>query len=243
MKTLLLTIALAAALFSTTTQTASAAPEVTVKSYVADSYLAFGNGAKLSDDFALQTDVFALFPSGFYVDLWFSKSFAKTSATNFGNEVDLGFGYSKTWNGWGFDAGVAYFNEPHLSKLGDGDIIYSHVRITHEIFAGVTATAAWENYANMPGTEIDGGNLYGFTFSRNFKVTEKLTFCASAGVAYDDGGYGFEAGIFFRGNAGFEWKVNDSVTLLPISANWYIPTEKNSCDSDAMLMSGIVVKF
>jgi hypothetical protein len=243
MKTLLLTIAVAAAFLAAATQPASA-ETTTLKMLLADKYITFGNGAVNSAQPVIQADIFISFDTGFYIDLWGSGSFGDKVKNNLGNEIDLGVGWSHTWDSkWLLDLGTTYFDEPVVGKFGAGDILYSHVKVSHPLAAGIQVSAVWENYANMPHTGIEGGNLYALLFSRDFPVTDSVTFSLSAGPVYDDGGYGLESGILFRGNATLEWKVSEKFSIIPVTVNWYAPTMKDARQTDAMWMTGFSVKL
>jgi len=50
-------------------------PSVSVRSVVASKYLAFGQGFVNHDKPVVQTDIFAAFDCGFYIDLWNSTPF------------------------------------------------------------------------------------------------------------------------------------------------------------------------
>lgn len=221
-------------------------PSVTVSSLVSSKYLGFGTGNVLSKDPAVQSDLFVLFKSGIYLDLWNSRSLRGSwDDGSLGNEVD----YQVGWKGslatnLTLNIGVQYFDEPKAFTLGAGDILYPHVFLTRD-FKVLSLTAGFENYTTMPESGFQGGNLISLGAGRSQSLFgEKVGVQASAALVYDTGTLGSGEGFIMRGNLGANWNITKRLTWNVIGINWYVPlTPHDSRVTDAVFTSGLTFRF
>lgn len=225
-------------------------PKVAVTSHLSASnkYLAFGAGIKLSPDPVIQADISFNFDNGIYILLWGSTSLdgnygkTKSGALDFGDEIDLGVGWSGQVEGLSVDIGTTYFDEPMPGSFGANDVLYTHLRVGKTFKCGYTLTGVWENYWAMPNSSLGGGNLVGLEVSKTYKLSEKLSAPIMIGAVYDDGGFGAGTGILIRGAASLSYQINDSLSLDG-GCRWYIPTMDDYRDDDAVFWTGITYKF
>ena len=250
------TLAIAAILFAAANLKATATeeppdrnqwvPAITLNSYVANQYLAFGTGVVLSTSPVIQTNLNLTFPNGVYVNLWASQSTKGNwnNASNLGDEIDYGIG----WKGsiskhLTLDFGFGYFDEPRLGTFGGGDILYTHVFLTRA-FKHFAVTAGFENYIAMPKSGFKGGNLISIGIGKDWSfLNDKIGAHASVAGVYDTGTPGARPGFFIRGNAGADWNVTKRFTLNVIGLNWFLPAASHGTETDAMLWSGATIKF
>lgn len=219
-------------------------PSITMSSYAANKYLAFGTGSVLTKDSVAQTDLFVSFKSGLYVDLWNSRSLTgKWNDGSFGNEVDYGAGWKgSVAKSLILNVGVTYFDEPRAFTLGAGDILYPHAFLTKE-FRLLSVTVGYEDYIAMPGSGFKGGSLVslGASWSRSFG---KASLHASFTGVYDTGTIGTSHGFIARGCAGADWSQNDRLTLNVLGVNWFVPvTPHDKRVSNAMVFTGLTFKI
>lgn len=244
MKTKMLVIVITAAALFTSKASAqgSSGPSVTVGTSVTDKYLASGTGSTLSKDPAVQSDLFVMFPSGAYVDLWNSRSLRGSwDDGSFGNEVDYSVGWKgKMAEGVSLNAMLSYFDEPKAFSLGKGDILYSKAFLTKS-FKPLSVTLGYENYVVMPGSGFHGGNLVSLGTSKGWSVCEdKVALHASAAAVYDFGTLGTSQGVILRGSIGADWKATKSLTVNLIGVNWFIPiTPHDKRSTDAAFSMGV----
>ena len=219
---------------------------VTVSSYVADKYLAFGTGSVLSKDSAIQSDTFVSFRNGAYVDFWNSKSLnGKWNNGSLGNEVDYAVGWKGVVaEGAKLNIGTTYFDESKAFTFGAGDIVYSHVFLTRS-FKSFSVTAGYENYTTMPKSGFHGGNLVSLGTSSHWSFCEgKIGTHVSAVLVYDTGTIGTGHGFIARGNAGLDWNVSKKVSFNLVGANWFMPlTAHDRRTTDAMVYTGLTLNI
>ncbi len=212
---------------------------ITLSSAVADKYLFPATGFALSHNPVVQTDLLLTHKSGFYVDLWNSRSLrGKWDDGSLGNEIDYGIGWNGTLKDLTAHVGVTYFDEPGAFVFGSGDILYSHARIGKD-FKHLTITVGYENYVTMPESGFQGGHLISLTASKNFSfLKDKVSLATSLAGVYDTGTLGSEREFFVRGNVGINWNASKHITLNLISANYFIRRA-----SDVSVASGFTLNF
>jgi opacity protein-like surface antigen len=228
------------------------AADVTVSSGLANRYLAFGNGAVLSDHPAAQSDLSIAFQNGFYVDLWNSAPVGsfKTEGSDFRNELDYGVGYSTQIKGFNVDLGLTYFDEPTLLKLAVDDEWYAHLKIGHDItFDGpfgkepITVFGTYENYKTTGGTAYEGGSLFGIGLSKS-QESQNCTLNVSQTIVYDDGGFGLNEGFLIKWFAELNWKVTEHFSLVAPQVTFYLPLNSdNRPDPEAVIYAGAKYHF
>lgn len=241
--TLLFIVSMSVGLFqSTALAQEGTGPSITVGSYVADKYLAFGTGSVLSEDPVIQTDVFVLFKNGVYVDLWNSRSLKGSwDDGSFGNEVDYGLGWKgSVGKGLSLNIGATYFDEPRAFTLGAGDILYTRAFLTKECKL-LSVTLGYENYVAMPGSGFKGGNLVSIGASKSWSSREgKLGMRASVVGVYDTGTIGTDDGFILRGGVGIDWRASKRLTFNLIGVSWFVPvTAHDKRTRNVMAYSGI----
>ncbi|MEN9604641.1 MAG: hypothetical protein RJB39_326 [Candidatus Parcubacteria bacterium] len=243
--TLLLALLFGLGLNTSATAEDSAGPTVTTKLFINDSYQAFGAGITLWNDTCLQAEIGVAFNNGVYLFLWGSSDLEGRPGSSLGDEYDFGVGWGGKLGDWNVDIGVTYFDEPHLGRVarfGPEDILYTHIKVGRDIGKGWTASAGFENYSTTHNTGYNGGNLASLEVAKTFKLTKKWSMPFSVAAVWDDGGFGFEEGLLFRGNLNFEYQLNASTTLSA-GGRFYVPTMNDARDNEAMLYGGIIVKL
>lgn len=220
-------------------------PGVTVGSYVADKYLAFGTGNALSKDPAIQSDLLISWKNGLFVDLWNSRSLkGKWNDGSLGNEADYQIGWkSSLATNLNLNIGVTYFDESRAFTLGAGDILYTHAYLTKG-FKPLSLTAGYENYITMPKSGFQGGHLISLGVSKyQLLCKNKIGLRASAAGVYDTGTLGSGAGFILRGSAGADWNVSKRLTLNVLGVNCYVPlTPHDKRIANAMFYTGFTFK-
>lgn len=183
---------------------------------VYNQYLAFGSGGTLHDEAVAQGDLTAAFKNGTYASLWFSSSLDGNWGNNAGDEADFIVGWKgDIWEDVNLNAKVFYFWEP---AKGFSDIVYPQVFLSKPI-GSWTATLQAGVYLPIDGSE--GGWLWGPSVSTAFKLSEKWKIPFSAGVLWDDGGFGAEPGFVGNIFTGLNWQMKDDLTISLISATLY----------------------
>lgn len=175
-------------------ETADPPVSVTASFSVASQYLAFGSGIQLSSHPVMQGGLFRSHRRGACVSLWGSEGFDGTYGRrdgqfDFGDELDLGFGWAGSLRGLSVNLSTTYFSEPLPEVLGASDIVSTHLRLGKTWGRKVTLTGIWQNYAPLHGSPCGGGNLIGLELSRPFQLTRSLALPAMAGRGLDDGGW------------------------------------------------------
>lgn len=244
MKTMTLIIALFTALLCN----AAAEPNIISNTSFSDKYLAFGAGIELTKTPVIQSDITVSFDNGLYALLWASSSFDKnygktrSGAIDFGDEIDLGIGWTGKIKGLSVDIGTTYFDEPFPGSFGVNDVLYTHMRVGKTFTCGYTLTGVWENYLTMPHSTPTGGNLVGLEASKTFKLTNKFSTPIMLGAVYDDGGFGAGSGILIRGSATLSYQLN-SETVLNGGCRFYIPTMSDYRKTDVVWWGGVTLSF
>ncbi|HEY0907770.1 MAG TPA: hypothetical protein VGE35_00290 [Candidatus Paceibacterota bacterium] len=244
MKTTLLLVAIAsvALLSSGTSASESKGPSVTVGTLITNKYLASGTGSTLSRDPALQSDLFVMFPNGFYVDLWNSRSLRGSwDDGSLGNEVDYSVGWKgAVAEGASLNVATSYFDEPRAFDLGKGDILYTRAFLTKG-FKLLPVTIGYENYVAMPSSGFRGGSLVSLGSGKSWSgIESKISARVSAAAVYDFGTLGTSSGVIFRGGAGIDWKASKRLTVNLIGANWFVPvTPRDKRSSDVAFSTGV----
>ena len=231
----------------------------TFQSAIGSKYLAFGSGTVLYDRPVIHSDLKIRFENGLYIDLWGSQPANDQWNANFGTEIDLGLGWEGPLSRIGVSGklsdiqvsiGTSYFDEPDLSLLGAGDTLYSHLTLSKNITSlpiPLSVNAEFENYVTMPGTAVNGGNLYSIgasTCLSPFKdrLNGKLVAISSLSLVYDDGGYAMDSGLLLRGFVELDWNVSKRLTTF-VQGLYYAPlTVKDSRELDAMVFVGFRIK-
>lgn len=245
LKTVLFAVAMLAIAFSVK------AASVTFSSGVANQYISFGSGAVLYDENpVLQSDLFVSFENGFYADLWNSKSFVSSWGENLGDELDYGFGWAGSiGGGFTLDIGVTYFDEPTIADFAEGDILYTHVKLSHEIetfsefgLGTLTVSGMFDSYKTLFGTDYDGGNLYGIGANINQVWGKTTSFNLNQVLAYDDGGFGLDDGFIIEWSAGLTHRLSDRTSLVLPSITLYTPLSVHDArETELVLYGGIKV--
>ncbi len=212
-------------------------------------YLSFGSGIELTDKPVLQGDITLNFnKTGLYALVWastsFDSSYRKSSSGNidFGNEINLGVGWSGQVLGLATNAGITYFDEPLLGREGAGDILYTHLKLGKVLGAGYTLSASFENYWALPGSSVGGGNLYGLELSNSWHLASKLTLLATTALVYDDGGFGAGSGLLIRGATTLSYQLTDNLSIDG-GTRFYLPTMSDYRSPDATFFIGASKKF
>lgn len=256
--------ALLGVLFCNTTTTASAADDTRVPVAevqqidtvsttghlsLSSKYLSFGSGIELTDKPVLQGDITLNFDrTGIYALIWASTSFDSSYGKNssgsidFGDEIDLGVGWSGQVLGLATDFGLTYFDEPLIGHEGADDILYTHLKIGKVLADGYTLSASFENYWALPGSALGGGNLYGLELSNSWHLASKLTLSASTTLVYDDGGFGTGSGLLIRGATTLSYQLSDSLSIDG-GCRFYLPTMSDYRSPDATFWFGATKKF
>jgi hypothetical protein len=246
MKKLILVIAFVSAVFGALSANAAQnnGPTVIGKLGFANQYLAFGSGSVLDPDPAMQSLLLVLYPNGWNWSLWNTTNFKKWNST-LGSEVDYGFG----WNGKvsehvTLDAGIIYFDEPKVFKLGAGDIVYGHVYVSRDIL-GLTGTVGYEKYVTMPNSGFKGGDIWHIGASKKNSFSDnQVTLSNSLALAYDNGGFGFDSGLLLRGIVTVDWKLSKRLTLTAPQLYYYVPlTVHDARKNDLVVYTGVSYTF
>ncbi len=226
---------------------------MTFQTAVANKYLAFGSGTVLYNKPVLHSYLNTSLNNGVYFDLWSSTPLTSGWEKNYGTEVDLGLGWNGALSKLGvtgtlsdieMSIGTSYFDEPKLATIGAGDSLYSHFTITKK-FKLLSVSAGYENYMTMPGTGIQGGNLYSIGFSKSRSIfNDRLNATTSLTAVYDDGGYGMDNGFLLRGFTEIDWNITKRLTLVLPQLFYYVPlTVNDSRELDVMVYGGLRYKF
>ena len=220
-------------------------PQVQYRVSYNSNYLAFGAGIELWDQPCVQGDISWFWKNGVYLFLWGSTDLEGRPGSSLADEYDLGLGWAGVVKGWNVDIGVTYFDEPHLGKvarLGEEDILYTRLKIGHSIGRNWTMSGTFENYATMHNTGYSGGNLYGLELAKTFSISKKVSVPFSVATIYDDGGFGFDDGVFIRGSLGADITLTKTLTLNA-GGRYYLPVGVNDArKNDVMSFIGLTWK-
>lgn len=220
-------------------------PTVTVSASYNSNYLAFGAGIELWDQPCVQGSITVNFDNGLYIFLWGSSDMEDNPGSSLADEIDLGIGWAGTiGKGWNLDVGLTYFDEPHnghIARFGAEDILYTKVKLGHDIGKGWAASAIWESYTTLPNTGYKGGSLLGIELSKTFKLSGRVSVPFSVGGIYDDGGFDFAQGWLIRGNLGMDVTLTPSLTMN-LGGRYYLPFMDDTRENDVMAYAGLTWK-
>lgn len=168
-------------------QAAEKSVDVTVDVALLTKYIGGLSGSTIFDEPVIQPLVAVTHkPTGLYAKGWASYSPRGGFDSDFGDEFDIYTGVKKTFAGFTFDFGVAYYN---TAKFGSSkEDFYGIYLITDfPTFAGITPYLWLEGDGPINGAE--GGYLYRAGLRYGFEVC-KLPLGIEASLAGHDGAYG-----------------------------------------------------
>ncbi len=171
--------------------------------------LGYGNGE------AVQLDLTATWPSGWYLDLWGSTGTNDWSLnSDFADEGDLEVG--KLWKYGGLDvkAGLSYFALYDLRQT-TGDKIRPFVQAAKDFVVcdslTLTPSVKLETLLNVP--DLSPRWLATAGLAAAFKLNEWTTLGASLTAAYDGGTCSADSGWIFQVKVGPTFQLNKTTSL------------------------------
>ena len=212
-------------------------------------------GLVAHDKPVLQNDLTIVhLPSGFYVDIWHSASFAHGAASsNNGDEIDYTLGWSGDFAGMGIDAGITYIDNIALLAMPDGDIIQPYIELNKKFavddrntitpfIKAAYGTPARGSARELQGLCIHAGVKHTLIFTKYLNINQKLV------ATFDNVAFGADRALVgtYEINPSYRFLEHPSYTMsFDLSARAIGPlVEYEGRDRELHLIGGgVAVNF
>jgi len=215
-------------------------------------YLGAGTSDILYKRPVLQTDLFANFQNGLWLNVWHSTSLDNSDlSSDMGDELDIGFGFTNELpGGLSFDIGVHYFDCIDLLHMTKGDVIYPHAEIGRVI--DINEQHSIKPFLHLSGLLSAYADEFGHTvyyrggIGHEWKMTKSININQKAQLFYDKGGFcDYGSGLLAEYFLNSSYRLSGSVTIDFLSIKAAMPLSSLSDDREFEVVfgAGITITF
>lgn len=209
------------------------AESLTVGTMVKDRYLG-SNGGYFSEGPVVQTDIFQMFDSGIWVDVWNSQDLGgESSASSYANEVDLGVGYAGAFGDkLSVNVGVYYWDCAKTFEYHNDDIwqVFVELAMAAPMYADelmeITPFIKVESLRDSGnGSVVDWESKFHYGANVKSQLGEKIRMGGKVSFYYDPGIFGVEPGVYVGEEIKITYQLSENVALHPLWVNVVYETE------------------
>ena len=207
-------------------------------------------GVVASKENVKQSSLTVAHPSGLYGNLWWSAGLNDADPNSDGaDEVDVTLGWAGEILGLDIDTGISYFGNFPIDMV-DGDQLRPYFLACKWFDLGKSKTHRIAPFAGMKavfpvkGSMPNRGLLFPFGLKHRWQISKKWSFCQAASLSYHDWTGTLDDGFMGYYNAGFSWKITDSLSWEVVSYKSFIPLTVHDFRRDLhVLGSQLIFRF